>query len=172
MAQQKSNLEPRFGRHGRPGSLDHLHDRRSCGCRPVKTPLGEFQVLDFSEVRQDGSYILEAGKARTNPFRIDANVWRQTILKALNFLYAERCGMAIPGVHGICHRDWTVVHGDMRIAINGGWHDAGDLTQGLGNTGEIVYSLFSLAERLRASEQARSSISGLCKRRVGAWTGF
>ena len=28
-----------------------------------------------------------------------------------------------------------------RIIINGGWHDAGDLTQGLGNTAEIVYAL-------------------------------
>jgi Glycosyl hydrolase family 9/Cellulase N-terminal ig-like domain len=116
----------------------------------VKTHLGEFQVMDFSEVRQTGSFILEAGDARTRPFRIDPNVWRQTIWKAINFLYAERCGMAIPGVHGACHRDWTVVHGDQRIVINGGWHDAGDLTQGLGNTGEIVYGLFSLAERLHA----------------------
>jgi hypothetical protein len=118
--------------------------------QPVDTHLGEFQVMDFSEVRQSGSYFLEAGEARTRAFRIDANVWRQTIWKALNFLYAERCGMAIPGVHGVCHRDWTVVHGDQRIVINGGWHDAGDLTQGLGNTGEIVYGLFSLAERLHA----------------------
>lgn len=117
--------------------------------QPVQTPLGEFQLLDFSEVRQSGSYILEAGKAHTPPFRIDPDVWRGTILKAVNFLYAERCGMAVPGVHGICHRDWTVVHGDRRIVINGGWHDAGDLTQGLGNTAEIVYALFSLAERLR-----------------------
>jgi hypothetical protein len=116
----------------------------------VKTHLGEFQMMDFSELRRSGSYLLEAGDARTRPFRIDPNVWRQTILKAINFLYAERCGMAIPGVHGVCHRDWTVVHGDQRIVINGGWHDAGDLTQGLGNTGEIVYGLFSLAERLHA----------------------
>jgi hypothetical protein len=121
--------------------------------RPIQTfrgRLGEFQVMDFSEVRKSGSYILEAGDARTRPFRIDPNVWRRTILKALNFLYAERCGMAIPGVHGVCHRDWTAVHGERRIVINGGWHDAGDLTQGLGNTGEIVYGLFSLAERLHA----------------------
>ena len=116
----------------------------------VKAHLGVFQVLDFSEVRQSGSFLLQAGDSCTGSFRIDTNVWRQTIFKALNFLYAERCGMAIPGVHGVCHRDWTVVHGDKRIVINGGWHDAGDLTQGLGNTGEIVYSLFSLAERLHA----------------------
>ena len=121
--------------------------------QPVKTPLGEFQLMDFSEVRQEGSYVLSAGEARTHPFRIDPNVWRETILKALNFFHAERCGTAIPGVHGVCHRDWTVVHGDKRIVINGGWHDAGDLTQGLGNTGEIVYALFSLAERLRARSE-------------------
>ncbi len=116
----------------------------------VRTHLGEFQLMDFSEVRQSGSYFVRVGGAVTGAFRIEPNVWRQTILKAINFLYAERCGMAIPGVHGVCHRDWTVIHGDQRIAINGGWHDAGDLTQGLGNTGEIVYGLFSLAERLKA----------------------
>jgi len=128
----------------------------------VKTHLGEFQVMDFSEVRQSGSYILEAGDAHTLPFRIDPNPWRQTILKAINFLYAERCGMAIPGIHGICHRDWTVVHGDQRIVINGGWHDAGDLTQGLGNTAEIVYGLLSLAEGLRS----RGEDAELCDRLV------
>ena len=116
----------------------------------VRTHLGEFQVMDFSEVRQNGVYRLQAGASRTRSFRIDPDVWRETIFKTLNFLYGERCGMAIPGVHGICHRDWTSVHGDKRIIINGGWHDAGDLTQGLGNTAETVYSLFSLAERRRA----------------------
>ena len=121
--------------------------------QPVRTHLGEFLVMDFSEVRHAGSYLLQAGETRTEPFRIEPNVWRATIFKALNFLYAERCGMTIPGVHGICHRDWTVVHGDKRIVINGGWHDAGDLTQGLGNTAEIVYNLFSLAERLHARDE-------------------
>ena len=116
----------------------------------VKTHLGSFQVMDFSEVRQAGSYVLEAGETVTRSFRIDPNVWRQTIFKALNFFYVERCGMAIPGAHGVCHRDWQVVHGDKRIIINGGWHDAGDLTQGLSKTGEIVYGMFSLAERLHA----------------------
>ena len=144
----------------------------------VKTHLGEFQVMDFSEVRQSGAFILQAGQTRAGPFRIDVNAWRQTIGKALNFLYAERCGMAIPGVHDICHRDWTVVHGDKRIVVNGGWHDAGDLTQGLGNTGEIVYGLFSLAERLhnrdedselydRVIEEARWGLDWILKTSFG-----
>jgi hypothetical protein len=117
-----------------------------------RTHLGEFQVMDFSEVHKTGVYRLQAGNSRSRSFRIEPCIWRETILKALNFLYGERCGMAIPGVHGICHRDWTSVHGDKRIIINGGWHDAGDLTQGLGNTAEIVYSLFSLAERLHVTD--------------------
>jgi hypothetical protein len=116
----------------------------------VKNRLGEFQVMDFSEVQRTGSYRIEAGGDVTRPFRIAPDVWRETILKALNFFYAERCGFAIPGVHGVCHRDWQSIHGDKRIVINGGWHDAGDLTQGMGNTGDIVYAMFSLAERLHA----------------------
>ncbi|MGD0362071.1 MAG: glycoside hydrolase family 9 protein [Bryobacteraceae bacterium] len=116
----------------------------------VKTSIGLFQVMDFSEVQQPGWYRIESGGEATRPFRIASDVWRETILKALNFFYVERCGMAIPGVHGVCHRDWQSVHGDKRIVISGGWHDAGDLTQGMGNTGDIVYAMFSLAERLHA----------------------
>ncbi|MCW3118882.1 MAG: hypothetical protein JWM28_2964, partial [Chitinophagaceae bacterium] len=110
--------------------------------------IGTFQVMNFSEIRQPGTYILQAGDVVTQPFRIDANVWDRTIWKALNFYYAERCGLDVPGVHGICHRDWTCKHDDKRIVINGGWHDAGDLTQGIENTGEITYALFSMAEQL------------------------
>jgi hypothetical protein len=115
----------------------------------VRTHLGTYQMMDFSEIRDAGTYIIDAGGIRSHPFAIGPNVWRNTILKALNFFYVERCGMAIPGVHGVCHRDWTCSHGDKKIVINGGWHDAGDLTQGLGNTAEAVYAMFSLAEYLQ-----------------------
>ena len=121
--------------------------------RTEKTRLGVFQVMDFSGVQSPGWYRIVAGDESTHAFRIAPDVWRETILKALNFFYAERCGMAIPGVHGVCHRDWQAIHGDRRIIINGGWHDAGDLTQGMGNTGDIVYAMFSLAERLRAQNR-------------------
>ncbi len=144
----------------------------------VKTHLGTFQVMNFSEVREPGSYALEAGGTTTRPFRVGPNVWRETIWKALNFFYVERCGMAIPGVHGVCHRDWQAVHGDKRIIVNGGWHDAGDLSQGLGNTGDIVHGMFSLAERLhergedpelyeRLIEEARWGLDWILKTSFG-----
>lgn len=118
--------------------------------KTIETHLGTYQVMDFSEIRKASTYILEAGGIRSHPFEINQYVWRNTILKVLNFFYTERCGVAIPGVHGACHRDWTCVHGDKKIVINGGWHDAGDLTQGLGNTSEAVYAMFNLAEYLHS----------------------
>jgi len=119
----------------------------------VKSQIGRFQVMDFSEVRAPGSYIVKAGNRSTRPFRIGTDVWKSSLWKAINFFYVERCGYAIPGVHDACHRDWMVLHGDKRIVVNGGWHDAGDLSQGLGNTAESTFAMFSLAERLQARNE-------------------
>ena len=116
--------------------------------RTTQTPIGKFQVMDFTELRTPGTYTIQAGPAKTRPFRIGDDVWQRTIWKALNFFYAERCGAAIPGVHDVCHADWQGQCGDRRIVINGGWHDAGDLSQGLVNTSEAVYAMFALAEKL------------------------
>jgi hypothetical protein len=120
--------------------------------KPVRTDttrLGAFQLFDFTEIDEPGSYVLRVGDARTRPFRIGDDVWKRTIWKALNFFYGNRCGYDVPGSHGVDHLDWFATHGDQRIVMSGGWHDAGDLSQGLINTGEATYALFALAERLR-----------------------
>jgi hypothetical protein len=119
----------------------------------IQTPLGRVQEMDFSELRSPGTYVLEAGKLRTKPFRIGDNVWIGSVAKALNYFYAQRCGVDIPGVHRACHRDWQLRHGDKRIVINGGWHDAGDLSQVTANTAEAVYAMLDLWERLRAGHE-------------------
>lgn len=116
--------------------------------RTVSTRLGEFQVLDFSDVREPGDYVIQAGDRHTRPFRIDDDGWRSTIWSALNFFYGERCGFAVPGSHDVDHLDWFATAGDTSLVMNGGWHDAGDLSQGMINTGEATYALFSLAETL------------------------
>ena len=118
--------------------------------RVEKSKIGEFQVLDFTEVREPGNYYLRAGSRTTRPFPIGDDVWKSSIWKALNFFYTERCGFAIPGVHDACHRDWVLKHGDKSLIVNGGWHDAGDLSQSFGNTAETAYAMFSLAARLEA----------------------
>lgn len=117
--------------------------------RTVRSRLGDFQEMDFSEVEAPGRYVIRAGDRSTQPFRIGGDVWEGTIWKALNFFYGNRCGFDVPGSHGIDHLDWFATHGDQRIVMSGGWHDAGDLSQGVINTGEATYSMFALAERLR-----------------------
>lgn len=116
--------------------------------RTVTTPVGTLQKLDFSDIREPGRYVIKAGSVVTPEFRIGADVWRETIWKTINFFYCERCGAAIPGIHDVCHKDWQAVHNGKTIPINGGWHDAGDLSQGLINTAEATYAMLALADQL------------------------
>jgi hypothetical protein len=142
----------------------------------VNTHLGRFQVLDFSEVKRPGAYFLRAGKVATRPFPIGDDVWKRSIWKTVNFFYAERCGCAVPGVHQVCHADWQCAHNGRTIVINGGWHDAGDLSQGLVNTSESAAAMLVLAERLKKSdpvlarrlnEEAKWGLAWILKTRFG-----
>jgi len=117
--------------------------------RTVQTRLGTYQEMDFSEAEAPGRYVIRAGETTTRPFSIGEDVWSTTIWKALNFFYGNRCGYDVPGSHPVDHLDWFATHGGERIVMSGGWHDAGDLSQGVINTGEATYAMFALAERLR-----------------------
>ena len=143
----------------------------------VTTDLGKYQVLDFSEVRQPGSYVIRAGDALTRPFRIGEDAWKSSIWKAINFMYSERCGTEIPGIHGRCHQDIYTSHGDQRIVVNGGYHDAGDLSA-TGHTPAMAYAAFSMAESLkrqgedpeladRLLEEGRWGLNWVLKTRFG-----
>ncbi len=112
------------------------------------TPLGNYQVLDFSAVREPGTYAIKAGDTLTRPFRIGDDTWLDSIWKSINFMYSERCGTDVPGIHGRCHQDIYTTHDDKRLVVNGGYHDAGDLSA-TGNTPGMVYALLSLADSLK-----------------------
>lgn len=143
-----------------PGASEFELLRVSSGADPAmvlrkpvqleRTRLGEFARMDFSEINAPGAYAIRTGGTTTRPFRIGADAWDQSIWATLNFFYGERCGYAVPGSHGVDHLDWFATHGDQRITMAGGWHDAGDLSQGVINTGEATYAMFALAERLAA----------------------
>lgn len=115
---------------------------------------GCYQVLDFTEFTAPGRYFIKAGDKITRPFTICPNVWKSTIEKTINFFYAERCGYPIPGVHDICHADLRGRHGEYTKVLNGGWHDAGDLSQGLINSSEAAYAMMALAQRVKESDPA------------------
>ena len=44
--------------------------------RQETTPLGNFSILDFSELQGPGKYFLRAGESSTRPFEIGAEAWR------------------------------------------------------------------------------------------------
>ncbi len=114
----------------------------------ARTARGDFQQLDFSAITTPGEYVLRAGNVTTKPFRIGDDAWTASIWKTLNFYYGNRCGFDVPGIHGVDHQDWFATLGNKRITMSGGWHDAGDLSQGVINTGEGTYAMFALAGRL------------------------
>lgn len=117
--------------------------------KKVQTYINKFNVLDFSEVRKEGNYILKAGEVMSRPFRIGEDVWMESVWKNINYWYCQRCGFEIPGLHDACHRDVTASKDSMKIVVNSGWHDAGDLTQMIYNTAPAIYAMFSLSDLVK-----------------------
>jgi len=140
------------------------------------TPIGIFRVMDFSNFYKEGLYILQAGSMRTPAFAIDGRVWENSIWKALNFIFCERCGYAIPGIHSACHADITATHDGRSLSFSGGWHDAGDMSQQALQTGDVLFSLFEMANKMkdrdidlyrRLREEAEWGLEFILKNRFG-----
>lgn len=133
--------------------------------------------MDFTEVRAEGRYTLEAGGLATEPFFIGKDAYLHAAWKTLNFFFSERCGFDVPGIHTECHMDAMSVHPEgWKIPICGGWHDAGDLTQAAANTAESVFAMLELAARKkqthpelsgRALAEARWGLNWLMRTRWG-----
>jgi hypothetical protein len=130
----------------------------------------QYARLDFSDVKEPGIYVVRYGQLKSQPFRINANVftrevWQPTIEY---FLPAQMCHMKVLEKyrlwHGACHLD------DARMApVNhihfdgyaqgpetltnykpgepvpglavGGWHDAGDWDMRVESQADTIYGL-------------------------------
>jgi hypothetical protein len=120
-----------------------------------------FVQLDFSDYRKSGTYTLRYGNSDSHPFTIDEEVWRKPLQAAVNFYYHQRCGYPVEGIHGICHQDVLGFYGDEKKPVNGGWHDAGDLSQGAWRTAYACYALLEAGE----TEEAAWGVDWLLKTR-------
>jgi hypothetical protein len=120
--------------------------------RPLDNALGSFEVMDFSEFQVPGEYSLHSGAASTGPFAIGEGIWADSIWKGLNFIFCERCGYPVPEKHGSCHGDVLAEHNGLRLAYNGGWHDAGDLSQQSLQTADVTFNLLEMARRAEHEE--------------------
>ena len=113
-----------------------------------------FARLDFSDWTKPGTYTIQYGGAVSEPFRIGEDVWNRPLQAALNFYRSQRCGDEVPGVHGVCHADVMGFYGEEKKPVNGGWHDAGDLSQGTWRTAYGCYALLTALETKALDDEA------------------
>ncbi len=133
-------------------------------------------TADFSAFARPGEYRLCALDRETEPFPVGRDIWLPSAWKALNFLFCERCGCPVPGIHLSCHRDILACHGGRAFVFNGGWHDAGDLSQQLIQSAEVTLALLemyvslknrNIAAALRFREEALWGLDYVLKSRFG-----
>lgn len=126
--------------------------------------------FDFSDVKDEGMYVIRYGKASSQPFRIakdvfDRHVWQPTLEY---FLPVQMCHMRVNEKyrvwHGLCHMDDALMapvnhnhfdgymqgpstltkykSGEHVPGLNiGGWHDAGDYDLRVESQSGEVYTL-------------------------------
>lgn len=144
--------------------------------QPVKSSIGEFSRLDFSAYNIKGTYQILFQGNKTAGFQIGSDIWENSVWRVLNFIFCERCGYPVPEKHGNCHADIIAEHGGLKMAYNGGWHDAGDLSQQSLQTGDVTFSLLEMANKVRESnpglylrltEEAEWGLDFLLKTRFG-----
>lgn len=116
----------------------------------TSTTTGTYGVIDFTTVDEPGTYFLDGDGLSTRPFAIGGDdIWDASRWKVLNYIFSQRCGYDVPGIHSTCHTDLRSVHGNLSIPYCGGWHDAGDLSQQTLQTAETAHALFEAYETAR-----------------------
>ena len=118
----------------------------------VRNGLGAFAVADFSDFDKEGEYVLRIGRTESAPFRISNSIWTGTQWRLLNYIYGQRCGCEVPGVHSKCHQDLFADHDGRSICYGGGWHDAGDLSQQTLQTGDVAFALLEAYSAAKDSD--------------------
>ncbi len=117
--------------------------------RQEETTIGSFKILDFTGYNRPGTYHLKVGDVVTPSFRIDSQLWDNSLWRVLNFIFCQRCGYPVPGKHGVCHTDLCARHDGKTLSYGGGWHDAGDLSQQTLQTGDVTFALLEAYAKLK-----------------------
>ena len=145
--------------------------------KKVKADIGNFETINFSDFKKEGQYCLRVGNIVSKPFYINPNIWDDSAWRVLNFVFCERCGYPVPGKHGVCHTDLNGIYNGKLFALNGGWHDAADMSQQVLQSGELAVSLMEMARNAkeknnivlyqRLMEEAEWGIDFILKTRLG-----
>lgn len=124
--------------------------------KAVQSSIGEFAELDFSDFQENGTFRIDFNGQQTASFEIGTDIWENSVWRVLNFIFCERCGYPVPGKHGSCHGDIIAEHKGLKLAYQGGWHDAGDLSQQSLQTADVTFALLEMANKTKSSNPALS----------------
>jgi len=113
------------------------------------THLGTFETVNFTDFKNQGQFKIRIGDIITPPFYINQNIWDNSAWRVVNFMFTQRCGYPVPEKHGTCHSDLNGEFNGLLFTLNGGWHDAGDMSQQAVQTGEIAFAMFEMANRAK-----------------------
>ena len=101
--------------------------------------------LYFSDLKDDGTYRIIAGKASSPSFRIAHDIYDGTADFLLTYMRQQRCGFN-PFINDSCHmHDGYEIYGkaadSAHIEVTGGWHDAADYLQYVATSANAVYQM-------------------------------
>lgn len=115
----------------------------------MNTDFGPALMGDFSNVTIPGMYQVQVADELSVQFFIRQDIYKRTLPKAVSYHQAQRCGVAVPGVHPVCHLDDARRRDNGQyVDLTGGWHDAGDLRKWMTATMMNGFGLLHLARAL------------------------
>jgi hypothetical protein len=119
---------------------------------------GSFLRGDLSEIKDAGTYYIQAGPSRSWPFRIAPDVYDDAVGMIVGYFALQRCGPSATGYLAPCHCDDAVrLDNGKHQDTTGGWHDASDLRKWVGAT---IHGMIGLARvyELTENESTRRRI--------------
>ena len=106
--------------------------------------LDNLGVIDFSSLTQQGSYRIEVDGFHSASFPIGNDVFQPSAWRVLNYIFCQRCGYEVKGIHDACHSDLYTDYKGRSFSYGGGWHDAGDLSQQTLQTADVAFALLEI----------------------------
>jgi len=109
--------------------------------------IGNLGVIDFSSLTHPGIYRISVDTIYTESFPIGKNIFQHSAWRVLNYIFCQRCGCEVKGIHDACHSDLYADYMGRSFSYGGGWHDAGDLSQQTLQTADVAFALLEASRK-------------------------
>lgn len=128
-----------------------LPEREVVHSAPLKQVVGDFGeawVGDFSEVREEGMYLIRCGQTESRAVTIYQKIYDYPLRMLVNFFASQRCGDSTTGWNAPCHvNDARDVATGEHVDVSGGWHQSSDLRKWTVGTSFGLIGLAKLLEK-------------------------